>query len=135
MKPVDATLELVETYSELERNYAPFVEDGQAWKGDVDGLEAILRHRDESLARGGTLMARIRAIWPVWEAASPGNEERAKVFAARNRLVELGLSVSKADSILQGKVRRRAEDLRKAAAESGRTRTATIAYRQGRAGF
>lgn len=129
---MDATLELVDAYAELERNYAAFVEDGQAWKGDADGLATILRHRDEALSRGGELMARIHAIWPVWEAAAPGNEDRAKVFAARNRLVELGLSVSKADNTLQGKVRRRAEELRKAAAETGRTRTATIAYGQGR---
>ena len=132
---MDATLELVESYTELERNYAAFVEDGQAWKGDVEGLETILRHRDESLARGGALMAKIHAIWPLWESAAPGNEERARVFAARNRLVELGLSVSKADNALQGKVRRRADDLRKAAAESGRTRSATLAYRKGRARF
>jgi len=132
---MDAALELVESYAELERNYAAFVEDGQEWKGDVAGLETILQHRDESLARGGELMAKIHAIWPVWEAKAPGNEERGRVFAARNRLVELGLSVSKADNTLQGKVRRRAEELRKAAAESGRTKNATLAYRKGRAGF
>ena len=126
--------ELLETYGLLEGNYASFVDDGRGWKGDLAGIERIVAERDESLARGERLMARVRELWELWESESPDAQERSRVFAARNRLVELGLAASKADTVLQGKVRRRAEELRTAAADVGRKHKATVAYRRSRAG-
>jgi hypothetical protein len=132
---MEAALELIETYEELERTYAPFVDDGRAWKGDLGGLEAIVSGRDRALERGAALMARVRELWGPWEASGPDAQTRARVFGARNRLVELGLSASKADTTLLGKIRRRADDLRRSAADTTLRHKASVAYRKGRAGL
>lgn len=129
---MDASIELVESYAALERIYQPFSEDGKTWKGDVARLEEIVGRRDKALAEGDALMRRISEIWSGWEAGDPSSEERAKVFAARNRIVELGLAVSRADATLQGRIRRKADDLRKLAADTGTRQQASHAYRQGR---
>lgn len=129
---MDASTELVESYAALERIYLPFSEDGRTWKGDVPRLEEIVRRRDQALAEGAVLMRRISEVWSDWEARGPDCEERSRVFSARNRIVELGLSVSRADATLQGRIRRKADELRKLAADTGIRQNATKAYRQGR---
>lgn len=129
---MDASTELVEAYATLERIYGPFSDDGKTWKGDVPRLEEIVRGRDLALENGAVLMRRITEVWSMWEAQRPSSEERARVFAARNRIVELGLSVSRADSTLQTKIRRKADDLRKLAADTGTRQKATQAYYQRR---
>lgn len=129
---MDASTELVESYAELERIYQPFSEDGRTWKGDVLRLEEIVRGRDQALAEGAVLMRRISEVWSDWESRGPDSEERSRVFSARNRIVELGLSVSRADATLQGRIRRKADELRKLAADTGIRQKATKAYRQGR---
>jgi hypothetical protein len=77
-------------------------------------------------------MRRISEVWSEWESQRPSAEERARVFAARNQIVELGLTVSRADAALQGRIRRKADDLRRLAADTGTRQRATRAYRQGR---
>jgi len=129
---MDASTELVEAYASLERIYQPFSEDGKSWKGDAARLEEIVRRRDQALAEGAVSMQRISEIWSAWEQRGPTSEERARVFSARNRIVELGLAVSRADATLQGRIRRKADDLRKLAADTGNRQMATKAYRQGR---
>ena len=129
---MDASRELVEAYAALERIYLPFSEDGRAWKGDVARLEEIVKRRDQALAEGAVVMNRISEVWSAWESGGPPSEERARVFSARNRIVELGLAVSRADVALQGRIRRKADDLRKLAADTGNRQRATRAYRQGR---
>ena len=105
---IDATSELVESYAALERIYQPFSEDGRTWKGDVLRLEEMVRRRDQALADGAVLMQRILDVWSGWESRKPTPEQRGRVFSARNRIVELGLAVSRADSTLQGRIRRKA---------------------------
>jgi hypothetical protein len=130
---MDLTEQLVGAYADLELIYLPFSEDGKRWKGDPTGLDEIVALRERALQEGAAALSRIREIWAKWEAEKPGTEQRARVFAARNRIVELGLAASKADVSLQGKVRRRADEIRRLAAESGRTQKATAAYRTARA--
>jgi len=132
---MDAATELVECYARLELAYQPFSEDGKKWKGDAAGLDEIVRRRALALREGAVLLARIREIWSRWESQEPGAEERARVFASRNRIVELGLTVARADVALQGKARRRTEELRQLAAEAGRKNKAARAYRQGKKRF
>jgi len=129
---MDASTELVEAYAELERIYQPFSEDGKTWKGDLARLQLIVERRDKALAEGASLMRRIAQVWPVWESAGPRSEERARVFSARNRIVELGLAVSRADESLQGRIRRKSDELRKLAADTGNRQKATVAYGRGR---
>jgi len=132
---VDLARELVGAYSDLERIYLPFSEDGKRWKGDAEGLDDIVRSRDAALREGAAQMERIRGLWTLWESGKPGTEERSLVFSARNRIVELGLVASRADGALQGRVRRRADEIRRMAAECGRTQKASNAYRTGRGSF
>ena len=128
---MDASTELVEAYAELERIYQPFSEDGKSWKGDVPRLQGIVERRDKALSEGAALMRRIAEVWPLWESSAPTSEQRAQVFSARNRIVELGLGVSRADEALQGRIRRKADELRKLAAETGTRQKATLAYGRG----
>ncbi|HXP90531.1 MAG TPA: hypothetical protein VN931_06345 [Fibrobacteria bacterium] len=132
---MDAATELVECYARLELAYQPFSEDGRKWKGDPAGLDEIVRLRAQALQKGAVLLDRIREVWSQWESREPGADERARVFAARNRIVELGLAVARADVALQGKARRRTEELRQLAAEAGRKHKAARAYRQGKKRF
>ena len=132
---MDDSTELVEAYTALERIYQPFSDDGHAWKGDVVRLEEILRRRDQALAEGAELVQRISEVWSTWETRGPDAGERARVFSARNRIVELGLAVSRADAALQSRIRRKADDLRKLAVDTGNRQKATMAYRQGRRPF
>jgi hypothetical protein len=129
---MDAATELVVSYAKLESVYQPFAEDGKKWKGDAAGLDEIVRRRARALRDGAILLERIREVWSRWESQDPPAEERARVFSARNRIVELGLTVARADVSLQGKARRRADELRQLAAEAGRRHKAARAYRQGR---
>ena len=132
---MDSSTELVDLYAQLEKVYLPFSDDGKAWKGDIPRLDAIVRRRDQALLEGAVLMRRIAEVWSSWETLNPTSEERGRVFSARNRIVELGLAVSRADSALQGRIRRKADDLRKLAADTGTIQKATRAYRQGRPAF
>jgi hypothetical protein len=124
--------ELVEAYADLELIYLPFSEDGKRWMGDVEGLDEIVGLRDRALREGAAALSRIRSTWARWEAGAPATEERARVFSARNRIVELGLAASRADVALQGKVRRRTDEIRLMAADSGRKQKASAAYSTGR---
>jgi hypothetical protein len=129
---MDASKELLETYAELERIYQPFSEDGKAWKGDVPRLQGIVERRDKALSEGAVLMRRISDAWPIWESQGPDSEERARVFSARNRIVELGLAASRANEALQARIRRKADELRMLAADIGTRQKATMAYGRGR---
>jgi len=129
---MDMATELVVCYAKLESAYQPFADDGKKWKGDAAGLDEIVRRRARALQDGAILLDRIREVWSRWEAQEPCAEERARVFAARNRIVELGLTVARADVALQGKARRRADELRQLAAEAGRRSKASKAYWQGK---
>lgn len=127
--------ELEKALGELEATYVPFRDAGSLWRGDPEGLEDVVRRRQEVLDSAQPLVDRIQGVWKAWEASNPGAEERSRVFAARNRIVEMGLQVSKTDIALQEKVRRKSEDLKREAADSGRKHKASKAYMGGRVGL
>lgn len=127
--------DLENALEELEATYVPFRDAGSFWRGDPEGLEDVVKRRQEVLELAQPLVDRIQRIWKSWEASNPGSEERSRIFAARNRIVEMGMQVSKTDIALQEKVRRRSEDLKREAADSGRKHKASKAYMGGRVGL
>jgi hypothetical protein len=120
--------ELESAFAALELAYAPFSDNGSKWKGEIPGLEGIIEKRDQSLAKAEELIGRIQVLWPEWESTSPPADQRARIYSARNRIVELGLAVARSDSALQAKVRHKTEELRRQAADSGHRQVANRAY-------
>ncbi|HNY29715.1 MAG TPA: hypothetical protein PKO15_02410 [Fibrobacteria bacterium] len=129
------TDELERILEELEATYAPFRDAGAQWRGDPEGLDEVVRRRQDALEAAQPLVERIQGIWKRWESNSPSPQERSRIFAARNRIVEMGMQVSKADVALQEKARRKSETLRRDAADSGRKHKASKAYMGGRVGL
>lgn len=127
--------DLQSSLESLESTYAPFRDAGSMWRGDPEGLDEVVRLRQEALDAAQPLVERIQEVWKRWEATTPSPQERSRIFAARNRIVEMGMQVSKADHSLQEKARRKSEALKREAADSGRKHKASKAYMGGRVGL
>ncbi len=127
--------ELEQALIELETTYVPFRDAGAAWRGDLEGLEDVVRRRQEVLDTAQPLVDRMKRIWKEWEDGNPGPDERSRIFTARNRIVEMGMQVSKMDVALQEKARRKTDELKREAADSGRKHKASKAYMGGRVGL
>ena len=125
---LDLAAELETLMDQMQAVYRPFSDPGQDWSRGGDPLRELVQRRDEALLLGKPLSDRFRQLWSAWEASSPAPAERARVFAARNRIVELGMTVSKNDTAIQTQLRRKSDDLRRQAAEADRKATAARAY-------
>ena len=124
----DLAVELEESIVRLIEAYEPFAHPGKDWLRGGDELDRLVRDRDESLARAKPLSERYKSLWSQWESTQPSQEERARIFQARNRIVELGLQVSKLDTEIQDRLRKKSEDLRRQAAEVAKKSKAAKAY-------
>jgi len=120
--------ELEECMDQLLEIYTPFSEPGRVWIKGGDALDDLVRRRDEALAKGQPASMRFRTLWSQWEASQPPQEERAKIFQARNRIVELGLQVSRSDTTIQATLRRKVDELRQMAVASDGQSKAARAY-------
>lgn len=112
---------------DLEKVWQPFARPDQAWTTD-DGLSELLDARDEALALAAPILARVQTDWKAWEASRPGDKERARVFALRNRLVNLALEASRFENAVESGVKRRIEEARRQAADSDKRSRAARAY-------
>lgn len=108
--------------------YAPFSEPGKDWSRGGESLQTLVRRREEALTQGKPLAERFHQLWKAWEATQPDQSERARVFQARNRIVELGLAVSRSDTSIQVQLKRKSEELRRQAVESDHKSRAAQAY-------
>lgn len=122
-----ATDELEGLLTDLERVWKPFANPDQVWTTD-DGLSALLDARDRALAEAAPILERVQGDWKTWEASKPADKERARVFALRNRLVNLALEASRFENSLESGVKRRIEEARRQAADSDKRSRAARAY-------
>lgn len=122
-----ATDELEGLLVDLERVWKPFARPDQEWTTD-DGLAALLDARDQALAEAAPILAKVQGDWKAWEASKPADKERARVFALRNRLVNLALEASRFENSVESGVKRRIEEARRQAADSDKRSRAARAY-------
>lgn len=108
--------------------YQPFAQPGKDWIQGGDALQDLVRRRDLALQEGKPLSDEFKRLWSEWESSQPAQEERARVFQTRNRIVELGLQVSRLDTDIQSRLRKKADELRRLAAESNKKSNAAKAY-------
>lgn len=120
--------ELEACMDELLAIYAPFTEPGRQWSKGGDALDELVRRRDQALAKGQPASLRFKELWARWEASLPPQEERAKIFQSRNRIVEVGLQVSRSDTAIQATLRRKVDELRRMAVASDGQSKAARAY-------
>jgi hypothetical protein len=125
---VDLSTELEECMDQLLEIYAPFAEPGRTWSRGGEPLDELVRRRDQALAKGQPEATRFKSLWSQWEATQPPQEERARIFQARNRIVELGLQVSRSDTSIQATLRRKVDELRQMAVASDGQSKAARAY-------
>ena len=125
---LDLAAELEALMEQMLAVYRPFSDPGRDWSRGGDPLQELVQRREEALLLGKPLSDRFRQLWSEWEASSPAPAERARIFAARNRIVELGMTVSKSDTAIQTQLRRKSDELRRQAVEAGRKATAVRAY-------
>ncbi len=125
---LDLVTELEASMDQMLAIYRPFSEPGKDWSQGGSPLQDLVRQREEALLLGKPASDRFRQLWSQWEASSPDQEERARVFQARNRIVELGMTVSKSDTAIQTQLKRKTEDLRRQAVESDKKSKAARAY-------
>ncbi len=125
---LDLASELEAAMEQMFAVYRPFSDPGQDWSRGGEPLQELVHRREEALLLGKPLSDRFRQLWSEWEASSPTPAERARIFAARNRIVELGMTVSKSDTAIQTQIRRKSDELRRQAAEADRKATAARAY-------
>lgn len=122
-----ATDALESLLEDLERIWQPFAGTDREWTTE-EGLAELLEARDQALAQAAPVLARVQGDWKAWEASKPGDKERARVFARRNRLVNLALEASRFENTLESGVKRRIEEARRQAAESDKRSRAARAY-------
>lgn len=122
-----ATDDLASLLTELENVWQPFARTEKDWTSD-EGLSALLDSRDQALARAAPILAQVQENWKSWEAAKPADKERARVFALRNRLVNLALEASRFEIGVESGVKRRIEEARRQAADSDKRSRAARAY-------
>lgn len=122
-----ATDDLASLLTELENVWQPFARTEKDWTSD-EGLSALLDSRDQALALAAPILAQVQENWKAWEAAKPADKERARVFALRNRLVNLALEASRFEIGVESGVKRRIEEARRQAADSDKRSRAARAY-------
>lgn len=122
-----ATDDLESLLTDLEKVWQPFAHPQQDWTSD-EGLSALLDARDQALAQAAPLLVQVQENWKTWEAAKPADKERARVFALRNRLVNLALEASRFENSVESGVKRRIEEGRRQAADSDKRSRAARAY-------
>lgn len=116
---------LVELLGRLEEIWKPFARPDGEWSSPT-GLAALVDARDRSLVDAEPVLAEVRGGWGEWESHKPDEKERARVFSARNRLVELALEASRFEVSLETGLQRRIEEGRgRAAATTQKLRAAT----------
>lgn len=120
--------DLEKCMEELLEIYAPFSEPGRNWQKSEESIQDLVLRRDHALAKGKHASERFKELWTAWEKANPDQTERARIFQARNRIVELGLQVSRSDSSIQSQLQRKTEELRRMAVESERKSKVAQAY-------
>ncbi len=125
MAPLTEKLEGMLT--ELEKVWQPFAHPVVEWTTDT-GLSNLMDSRDESLARAAPLLENVQLCWKQWEESRPADQERARVFSARNRLVNLALEASRFETQLETGLRKRIDEGRRQAADSDRRNRAARAY-------
>jgi len=108
--------------------YQPFAQPGKDWIQGGDALQELVRRRDLALQEGKPLSDEFKRLWSEWESTQPAQEERARVFQTRNKIVELGLQVSRLDTDIQSRLRKKADEFRRLAAESNKKSNAAKAY-------
>lgn len=121
-------VELEATMEQMMAVFRPFAEPGTDWSRGGQPLQELIERRDAALIQGKPITDRFRQLWAAWEATSPAPDERARIFESRNRIVELGMSVSRSDTAIQTQLKRKSEDLRRQAVESGHKAKAMQAY-------
>jgi hypothetical protein len=124
----DLAGELEATMDRMMAIFRPFSEPGTDWSRGGRPLQDLVERRDAALIQGKPITDRFRQLWSEWESTTPAPDERARIFQARNRIVELGMSVSKSDTAIQTQLKRKSDDLRRQALESGRKAKALQAY-------
>jgi hypothetical protein len=127
-KTPDLAGELEATMDQMLAVFRPFSEPGTDWSRGGQPLRDLIDRRDAALIQGKPITDRFRRLWSAWEATSPAPDERARIFQARNRIVELGMSVSKSDTGIQAKLKRKSEELRRQAVETNHKAKAARAY-------
>lgn len=108
--------------------YRPFADPGKDWTRGGDPLQDLVKRREEALVLGKPISDNFRQLWAAWELSCPPPEERARIFASRNRIVELGMTVSKSDTSIQTQLKHKSQELRRQAVESGNKAKAVRAY-------
>jgi hypothetical protein len=129
-----ATRELVTLIDRLIENYAPFAQPGNQWREGGEPLDALVASRDQALEDAQPLLERMKELWAVWESEQPTDADRAEVGQARNRLVSLGLEVSRNDIMLERVLTEKVAKLKTEASESNRKSQASQAYGRARMG-
>jgi hypothetical protein len=129
-QPLDLASELETCMERMRCIYSPFSDPGKDWSRGGDPLRNLVQRREDALILGKPLSARFRQLWAEWEASSPDQEERARIFQARNKLVELGMVVSKSDTAIQTQLKRKSAELRRLAVETNTKAKAARAYRR-----
>lgn len=126
--------ELVSLIGRLTEIYRPFAEPGTEWREGGEALDALVEARDQALEAAQPLSERMKELWNQWEASHPTDAERAAVGQARNRLVTLGLEVSRSDMMLERVLSEKIAKLKNEASESNRKNQASQAYGKARMG-
>lgn len=127
-KTPDLAAELESTMDQMLAVYRPFAEPGTDWSRGGQPLQELIDRRDAALVQAKPIADKFRHLWSSWESTSPEPAERARIFQARNRIVELGMSVSKSDTAIQTQLKRKTDELRRQAVESGHKAKAMQAY-------
>ena len=129
---MDIAAELEKSMEELLEIYAPFSDPGRNWQKGGAALDELVQRRDQALSKGKPASDRFKQLWAAWEKSDPDQTERARIFQARNRIVELGLLVSRNDTGIQAQLRRKSEELSRLAVESEQKSKAANAYASSR---
>jgi len=112
---------------DLEKVWVPFSHPTENWNTD-EGLNSLVDSRDRSLAEAAPLLEQVHRHWKEWEGSHPPEMERARVFAVRNRLVNLALEAGRFETGLEINVKRRIDEARRQAADSDKRSRVARAY-------
>jgi len=127
------TAHIEELLARLEEAWQPFAHAPQGGWDTPEGLAALIEARDASLITAAPLVAELQTDWKLWEEEKPDDKERARVFAARNRLVNLALEASRFETSLEANLGKRIDEIRRqASATTTRLRAATAYGRMSR---
>jgi hypothetical protein len=125
---MSSTEELRGIYESLIEVYTPFAEPGNDWRDGEEGLDALLTARDQALESAQPLLDRLPALWASWEAESHSDVERLSIGQARNRLITLGVEVSRSDTRIERVLQEKIDRLKIQATESNNRNKANQAY-------